>query len=224
MKKKKLIHIENVAFSFNGRTLFDRLNLDIFQREFFLLVGKSGSGLTTFLRLLSGLIKPTEGRVEVFNVDIHNSSQHQLMKVRQRIGFVFQHSALLNNMTLLENVALPLRYHMNIKEKDCYDIAREKLRFTGIEEYKNELPAQLSEECLKRGGLARALALEPELIFCDELTSGLGKYHSNCIFNLIEKLTEEKGITPVIVSHDSIVDNKLVDKIGVLRNGSIEMN
>lgn len=223
MENKPLINLKNVTFSFNGNALLERINLDIFQGEIFVLLGDSGSGLTTFLRLVSGLIKPLEGTVEIFGVDIHNSSRHQLMKVRQKIGFVFQRGALLNNMTLLENVALPLRYHTNFKENKIQEIAREKLNYVGIEKCGTEVPAQLSEECVKRAGLARALALEPSIIFCDELAAGFGGNHSNCILNLINKLNKENGITPVIVSQDKNIDNDLVDKIGVIKNERIEM-
>ena len=223
MKKKALVTLKNVSFSFNGRVLFDRISLSVFQGEIFMLVGDSGSGLSTFLRIISGLIKPTEGTVKVLDVDIHNASPYQLMQVRQKIGFVFQHGALLNNMTLIDNVALPLRYHTNFKENKIYEIAREKLRYAGIEKCGTELPAQLSEECVKRGGLARALALEPRIIFCDELTFGFGGYRSNCILTLFNKLNEENGMTPIIVSQDKNINNSLVDKIGVIKNGRIEM-
>lgn len=223
MENKPLINIKNVSFSFNGKALFERVNLDIFQGDIFMLVGDSGSGLTTFLRLVSGIIKPLKGMIKVFDMDIHNASQYELMKVRQKIGFIFQHDALLNNMTLIENVALPMRYHTNFKEKKIYETAREKLRFVGIEKYEAELPAQLSEECMKRGGFARALALEPSIIFCDELTFGFGGYHSNCILSLIKKLTKENKITPVVVSQDKSIDKNLVDRVGVIKNERIEI-
>ena len=222
MKNELLINFKNVSFGFNGKALFERVNLEIFQGEIFMLVGDSGSGLTTFLRLVLGLIKPLKGMIKVFDVDIHKASEVELMKVRQKIGFIFQHGALLNNMTLIENVAFPIRYHTNFKEKKIYEIAREKLRFAGIEKWETQLPAQLSEECIKRGGLARALALEPGIIFCDELTYGFGGYHSNCILSLIKKLTEENEITTIVVSQDKNIDKNLVDRVGVIKNKRIE--
>lgn len=223
MKSKPIINLENISFSFNEKKLFERINLTVFQREILMLVGTSGSGLTTFLRLSAGLLEPLEGTVKIFDVALSDASQHQFMKIRQKIGFVFQRGALINNMTLIENIALPLRYHTELKESDIQDIAIEKLSFAGIEEYKTKLPAQLSEECLKRGGLARALALNPELVFYDELSSVSDERFSCSILQLIKQLKEKNGTTTIAVSHDKTFDHNIVDRVATLKDETLEI-
>lgn len=223
VEKKVIANLENVSFSFNERNLFNQVNLNILQGEIFMLVGNSGSGLTTFLRLISGLIEPLKGTIKLFDADIHKVTQQQLIKIRQMTGFVFQKSGLINNMTVLDNVALPLRYHTDLKENEIQTIAKNKLRFAGIEKYEAKLPAQLSEECKKLGGFARALALEPRLIFYDGLATGLGECHSNSVLSLIGKLKEEKGTTTVIASHNQKFAQRKIDRLAVLKNKKIEL-
>lgn len=222
MVKQPVIKLENVSFSFNGKALLKDLNLNLFEGEMFLLTGDSGSGLTTFLRLVSGLEKPRSGRVELFESDVHNLPAQQLVRLRQKTGFVFQHGALFDSMSLMENIAFPLRYHTNMSERDIERKVMGKMRIVGIEKYKNELPCQLNEECRKRGGFARALVMEPKIVFYDELmTNSIGS-GSDSILSVIKHMTEEKGITSLVVSHNKGFDNQEIDRAGILKNGSIE--
>lgn len=223
MKNKTIVNLDNVSFAFNDKKLFDRVKLDITEGEIFMVVGASGSGLSTFLKLLSGLLDPLEGTVKIFDVDMNNATKQQITAIRQKTGFVFQRSGLINNMTLLDNIALPLRYHTALKEKEILAIARDKLRFAGIEGYETKLPAQLSEECKKRGGFARALALDPGLIFYDELTTDLCESSSNSILSLIEKLKVEKGTTSIITSHNKKFAGTRADRVAVIQGESIEI-
>lgn len=223
MKNKTIVNLDNVSFAFNEKKLFDRVKLDITEGEIFMIVGASGSGLSTFLRLLSGLLDPLEGTVKIFDVDIGNATQQQMVAIRQMTGYVFQRSGLINNMTLLDNIALPLRYHTALKEKEILAIARDKLRFAGIEGYETKLPAQLSEECKKRGGFARALAMDPGLIFYDELTTDLCEFSPHSILSLIEKLKEEKGTTSVITSHNKNFADTKADRVAVIQGERIEI-
>lgn len=223
MGNKLLMELNNVSFSFGENRLFERVNLQIFRGEVFVLVGAGGQGLSTFLKLISGMLTPLEGAVKAFNIDIHRSSRKQLRKLRKAMGYVFQNGALLNNLTLADNIALPLRYHTNLSENSIFNLVKEKLNFVGIKGCERSLPAQLSEEYKKRGGLARALAMKPKLLYYDEPTTGLDEEQSLSILKLFNEIKEKEGITSVVVSNNPSLAKKIADRWAVLENGKINV-
>ncbi len=221
MLRETLINLENVSFSFGERKLFKKINLKIYREEIFILTGEGGCGLSSFLKLVSGTLKPLEGIVKIFNMNIRKASRRQMGWIRSSMGYVFQNGALLNNMTLMENIALPLRYHTNLKECDIQIIVKEKLHFVGIEGLEHHLPLQLSEDHKKKGALARALVLDPKIIFFDEPTSGVDECHSRSFLNLFGKLREEHGTSSVLVSRNAALAFNVADRMAILEDGKL---
>lgn len=217
------LSIENVTFGFNGKELFKGIDLRVFQGEIFAIVGTSGSGTSTFLKLCVGLLKPRQGVIRINGIDITTVSFQQLNKIRLRIGFVFQDGGLISNMTLLDNVALPLRYHTALHEEAVRGITERRLSLVEISGYEEYFPAQLSMECKIRAGLARALALDPNLIFYDEPTAGLDEDKSDSLLRLIKRLRDESGVTSVVVSHDMDFAVRTADRIVVIEDGRMKM-
>lgn len=217
------LSLENVTFGFNGTELFKGIDLRVFQGEIFAIVGTSGSGTSTFLKLCIGLLKPQQGVIRIYGIDITTVSFQKLNEIRLRIGFVFQDGGLISNMTLFENVALPLRYHTSLYDEAIRDIAEGKLSLVEISGYEGYFPAQLSMEYKIRAGLARALALDPMLIFYDEPAAGLDEDKSNSLLRLIKRLRDEFGVTSVVVSHNMDFATSIADRIAVIGDGRMKM-
>lgn len=197
------IVLEKVSFAYGNNVILKDVSLTIRSGETFVIVGQSGFGKSTLLKLCCGLLKPDEGRVLLRDRDTCLMSHDELMKVRLNIGYVFQNSALISNMNVFGNVALPLRYHTHYPPEKVQAIVRSRLDLLQLEsKYDNAMPSSLSMGVMKRAAIARALALMPSLMLYDEPTSGLDPLNAATINEIIRTLGTGFGVTSLIVTHD----------------------
>lgn len=216
------ILIENITRSFGPFVALSDITMSILPGSITVIIGGSGAGKTTLLRLLIGLDKPTSGRIIIDNENASAMSETQLNQLRKKLGMVFQYSALLDSMTVLENVAFPLREHRrDLKEKDIVDLVREKLSILGLAGTEARLPSELSGGMKKRAALARALMLEPKALFYDEPTSGLDPLSARLVDRLIEETRDRFGVTSVVISHDMAGALSIADEICLLSQGKL---
>lgn len=212
-----VIEVRDLHTRFGRTVVHAGVNLTVYQDEVLSIVGGSGSGKTTLLRQMLGLDRPYRGSVTVFGCDVHRSSPGDLARLRTRWGVVFQEGALFSALTVFDNVALPLR-ELRLLPKDLIrDIVMLKLEMVGIEaRHAAKRPAELSGGMVKRVGLARALALDPELLFLDEPTAGLDPARSENFVSLVGTLRQELALTVVMVTHDLDTVAALSDRVAVL--------
>ena len=192
------ITVADLAQSFGGRTVFQSVSFTVARREIFAILGRSGSGKSTLLRQMIGLLDPSAGTIRIMGHDIHTDRA----AVRHQIGVLFQSGALFGSMTLLENVMLPLQVLTTIPAAACARIARFKLDQVGLADAAALLPAEISGGMAKRAGIARALALDPPLLFLDEPSAGLDPITSAGLDRLIRTLRDTLGATFVVVTHE----------------------
>jgi phospholipid/cholesterol/gamma-HCH transport system ATP-binding protein len=212
-----IIRIRDLWTQFDQFVIHQDLNLEVRQGEILSLVGGSGSGKTTLLRQMLGLERPARGHVEVFGEDIHRVGGTRLRQLRNRWGMLFQHGALFSALSALDNVAQPMRELRALPEDLIRDAALLKLDMVGITpKDAQKMPADLSGGMVKRVALARALALEPELLFLDEPTAGLDPDLSESFVSLIQSLHQQMRLTVVMVTHDLDTLFALSTKIAVL--------
>lgn len=212
-----VIRIENLCTRFGDFVVHQDLNLEIAAGELVSLVGGSGSGKTTLLRQMLGLERPAGGNVHIFGTDVHRASGAQLQRMRNRWGMLFQQGALFSSLSAFDNVAQPLRELRALPEDLIRDVALLKLDMVGISAKDSvKMPSELSGGMIKRVALARALALEPELLFLDEPTAGLDPNLSESFVELIAALRKEMPLTLVMVTHDLDTLFSLSTKIAVL--------
>lgn len=214
---ESLLEVQGLWTRF-GHTIVHRgIDLDVRRGEILGLVGGSGSGKTTLLRQMLGLERPWRGVVRAFGVDINGCDRGTLAAVRNRWGVLFQNGALFSALTVYENIALPLRELRSIDEEIIRELVLSKLQMVGIEaQHASKMPAQLSGGMIKRIGLARALALDPELVFLDEPTAGLDPDRSESFVKLIQELRRELQLSVVMVTHDLDTLVALADRVAVL--------
>jgi phospholipid/cholesterol/gamma-HCH transport system ATP-binding protein len=215
------IVVEELERRFGDFVALTGVNMAIGRSAITVVIGGSGAGKTTLLKILIGLDRPTSGSVKIGGTDITRLSERELNKVRRRFGMVFQYSALLDSMNVLENVAFPLREHTRLKEREIRDRVREKLAVLGLEGTEDRFPSQLSGGMRKRVGLARALMLEPEAILYDEPTSGLDPITSRLVDDLILETRQRFGVTSIVISHDMAGARRIADQIVLLAKGTV---
>ncbi|MHB0913895.1 MAG: ABC transporter ATP-binding protein [Armatimonadota bacterium] len=216
-----MITARQIHYEIDGKPVLRDVNLHVRQGETVSVMGVSGSGKTTLLRVLSGLVKPTSGQVFVEQTDITTLSEEELNRVRHRMGVVFQYGALFDSLTVYENVAFSLARHTRLTKSEIDDIVEEKLSLVGLPGTQNLLPAQLSGGMQKRVSLARAIAMNPEMLFYDEPTSGLDPVMTTVIGELIIGMSDKFGVTSVVVSHDIRSIFTISDRIAMLYDGEI---
>jgi phospholipid/cholesterol/gamma-HCH transport system ATP-binding protein len=197
------------------------IDMRIRRGDIVVIIGGSGAGKTTLLKILIGLDKPTSGQVVIDGRDMAPLGERELNKVRKKFGMVFQYSALLDSMTVLENVAFPLREHTKLRDKEIRAKVIDKLKILGLENVEDRFPSQLSGGMRKRVALARALMLEPEVLMYDEPTSGLDPITARLVDDLILETRDRFGVTSVVISHDMAGALRIADYIYLLAKGSI---
>jgi phospholipid/cholesterol/gamma-HCH transport system ATP-binding protein len=215
------IVVERLAKRFGNFQALADVDMTIGKGEITVIIGGSGAGKTTLLKILIGLDRPTSGSIRVGDVDIAKLSERELTKVRRRFGMVFQYSALLDSMNVLDNVAFPLREHTKLGEREIREKVHEKLSVLGLENVEERFPSELSGGMRKRVGLARALMLEPEAILYDEPTSGLDPITSRKVDDLIVETRDRFGVTSIVISHDMGGALRIADQIVLLSKGRV---
>ena len=207
---------------YGDNVVLNGINLTCHRGETNVVIGGSGAGKTTLLRHLIGLERPTSGRVEVDGEDIAPMSEFQLNRVRQKFGMVFQYAALLDSLTVMDNVAFPLREHTHLSERDVKKKVLDKLQALGLDPRVADLsPAEISGGMRKRVGLARALMLDPKIIVYDEPTSGLDPLTTRTVDDMIEQARQQFGVTNVVISHDMASTFRIAHRVHVLIKGVI---
>lgn len=225
MKTEFAIRLRDLKKTFDGKEyVVNGMNLEIPKGSLTAIIGFSGTGKSVMLKHILGLFKPTSGYVEVLGQDISRKSEDQLIAFRKNFGVLFQGSALFDDMSVLENVCFPLIEHRpELGEKKIIEVATQKLIQVGLDEkHFGKLPSQISGGMQKRTGLARALALDPEIIFYDEPTTGLDPILTEMVDNLIlETHKHRPGITSVMVSHDLQAAFRIADHVAMLDKGQV---
>jgi len=221
--QQPVIQLRQLTYIINNHIILDHVDLDIYTREIFAVMGLSGTGKTTLLRLICGLIKPTSGSILILGQDITKMSEAQLNQVRAHLGLVFQYGALFDSLNVLENVGFRLFESTNLSDAQVHKIVEDKLRLVGLPGTEKLMPAELSGGMQKRIGIARALVCEPDMLLYDEPTSGLDPIIAATIDCLICDLRTKVGITEVIVSHDVHSVLRMADRIALLYNGRFHL-
>jgi len=214
--------VKNVTKRFGPQLVLDNVSLEIEKGKTTVVIGPSGCGKTVLIKHLIVLLRPTSGEVHFKGQRIDNLSEQELNEVRTHYGFLFQGGALFDSLNVFENIIFPIRQHVKIKEwRDVEDLVKAKLAMVGLDGFQNYYPANLSGGQRKRVALARAIALNPEVILYDEPTTGLDPIRSDVINELVLKLKRELGVTTVAVTHDMTSAYKIADRIIMLHNGKI---
>ncbi len=216
-----VISCREVVKSFDGRVVLDGINLEVMPGETMIIMGGSGSGKSTLLRLIIGSFKPDSGVISVLGRDVTKAGEAELNEVRKKFGILFQSGALFNSMTLAENVALPLQEHTDLS-REIIDIqVKIKLELVGLREHANKYPSEISGGMKKRAGLARALSLDPRILFYDEPSAGLDPVTSAEIDRLIINLSKKIGVTSVVVTHEMDSAFSIADRMAMLDKGKM---
>jgi len=218
-----VIRIDGLQSHYGARQILHDINLTIEAGEIMVIMGGSGSGKSTLLRHLVGLETPTSGQISLLGLDITQATARQMLPVRQKIGVAFQGGALFSSMTVLENLMLPLREHTKLDRKTMEIMARLKLEVVGLAEFANLMPSELSGGMLKRAAVARAIVMDPDLLFFDEPSAGLDPVVSSALDDLILLLRDAMNMTIVVVTHELESAFKIADRITVLDHGRILM-
>jgi phospholipid/cholesterol/gamma-HCH transport system ATP-binding protein len=216
-----LIRADKLTKRFGDRTVIDSLSLTIERGETVVIIGGSGSGKTTFARMLVCLDRPTSGTVLVDGVDLMAQSDADLTKLRRRFAMVFQSHSLLDSLTVFDNVAFPLREETDLGEEEIAARVMRALRELGVEQAAQKLPGQLSGGMAKRVGIARAVVIEPEILVYDEPTSGLDPVSSRQVDRLIDRMRETYFVTSVVITHDMVTAYEVADRVLLLVGGKI---
>lgn len=218
-ESEPIISIRGLRKDFGDTTVLKDVSLDIHKGETMVIMGGSGSGKSTMLRLIIGSFPPTEGEIRLFGKNICGLNEAGMNSVRKRFGVLFQSGALFNSMTLAQNVALPLAEHTELDQMIIDITVKIKLELVGLREHANKYPAEISGGMKKRAGLARALALDPEILFYDEPSAGLDPVTSAEIDRLIIDLTKKLGVTSVVVTHEMDSAFTIADRMAMLDKG-----
>ena len=216
-----MIKLINVTKIFGRKVALKSINLEIADGETLAIIGGSGSGKSTLLRLMIGLIQPTSGEIWIGNDEISHMDEQEMMRVRMRMGMVFQYSALFDSMTVGDNVAFGLVEHTDYSKERIQAIVQEKLKQVGLEGVENRMPNELSGGMKKRVSLARAIAFEPEIIFYDEPSSGLDPITTNRIDELIIETQRALKVTSIVVTHDMVSACRIANRIAMVYNGEL---
>ncbi len=220
---QEVIRIENLVTHYGQRQILDKINLTAYRGEIMVIMGGSGSGKTTLLQHLLGLKRPTSGNIYILDKDITKISTDEMHDLRRDMGVAFQGGALFSSMTVAENVQLPLREHTRLDNNTINIMTRLKLELVNLAGFENLMPSELSGGMVKRVALARAVIMDPKLLFFDEPSAGLDPVVSAELDELILRLKQAMKMTIIVVTHELESAFKIADRITVLDNGRILM-
>lgn len=219
--RPKVIEVDHLDFSFGARQVLFDINLDVREGEIMVIMGGSGSGKTTLLRHLVGLMPPQLNKIRLLGKDLGSLKGRKLLDLKRRIGVAFQFGALFSSLNVAENVKLPLRELTDLEERTMDIMANMKLEVCNLSGFGQLMPADLSGGMMKRASIARAIVMDPKLVFLDEPSSGLDPVVSSALDDLILKLRDAMDISVVVVSHDVESAFKIADRITILDKGHI---
>jgi len=216
-----MISIHNLTFSHGNRKIFDNISLDIMPHKITAIMGPSGTGKTTLLKLIGGQIKPDSGTILIDQENVHALSRSKLFTLRKKIGMLFQSGALLTDMSVYDNIAFPIREHTKLPESMIRTLVLMKLNAVGLRGARNLMPSELSGGMARRVAMARALALDPNMIMYDEPFTGQDPISLGVLVKLIQTLNQTLGLTSIVVSHDVQETAEIADYIYLLSEGKI---
>ncbi|VAX09593.1 ABC transporter, ATP-binding protein (cluster 9, phospholipid) [hydrothermal vent metagenome] len=220
-KREYAIEVQNLDAHYGERHILKNVSLNVHQGEIMVIMGGSGSGKSTLLRHLLGLNTPTQGKIKLLGIDITQSSEHEMFELRKKMGVAFQGGALFGSMTVEENVVLPLCEHTELDENTMRIMGRMKLEVVNLAGFEHLMPSELSGGMIKRTALARAIIMDPRLLFFDEPSAGLDPVAAVELDELILRLRQVMHITIVVVTHELESAFKIADRITVLDQGAI---
>lgn len=219
-----MVEFDNVTYCAGEKTILSDISFAVGRGEQTLILGNSGAGKSTILKLILGLIKPTQGEIRLMDTDMVELGEPGLCKVRRRCGIVFQEGALFDSLTVRENVSFFLLEYLKIPQPEIDRRVSEILHYLGLDKYHEYFPAQLSSGMKRRVAFARAIATRPELLLIDEPTSGLDPYNANRVIELIQNLQEQFQVNSIIVSHELHYFLDMIDRIIAVGNGKVAFN
>ncbi|HEC74369.1 MAG TPA: ATP-binding cassette domain-containing protein [Methylophaga aminisulfidivorans] len=216
-----LIKIRDLHFKRGSRVIFDGVNIDIQRGKVTAIMGPSGTGKTTLLKLIGGQLRPDKGTIEVDGQDVHKLSHNELYELRKRMGMLFQSGALLTDINVFDNVAFPLREHTSLPESMIRDLVLMKLQAVGLRNARHLSPNELSGGMARRVALARAITLEPMMIMYDEPFTGQDPISMGTLVNLIHRMNDAMKLTSIVVSHDVAETAEIADYVYLMSGGKI---
>ncbi|MBI4379362.1 MAG: ATP-binding cassette domain-containing protein [Nitrospinae bacterium] len=214
-----ILKMSDVDFSYDEIKVLDGFSMEVYKGEVFVIAGSNESGKSSILKLCVGLLEPNRGEVILKGVNIYESTNVDIRGLRLDIGYLFQHPALLSNMTVYDNVALPLRYHTNLSEDDIRERVEEKLNLLGIIKESKVFPASLSYNKRRLSGIARAIIMNPELLIFDEPAAGLDPIGYRTVVDFIKRLKNDFKKTMLITVNSATGAMAFGDRVGILKNG-----
>jgi phospholipid/cholesterol/gamma-HCH transport system ATP-binding protein len=220
-EKKIAISVQNLGKSFDGRKVLEGVSLDVYQGETFVIMGGSGCGKSTLLRHMIGAIRPDTGKIFIGDKDLTTMTPAEEEKIKRKFGVSFQSSALIDYMTVGENVALPLSEHTSLDPKIISVLVKMKLNLVGLQGFENLLPNMLSGGMKKRVALARAIAMDPEIVFYDEPTAGLDPVVCAVVDRLILDLSRKLLLTSIVVTHNMESVFRIANRVAMLHDGKV---
>ena len=221
MSENPKIRVRDVKKAFGSKVVLDGVNMDVLPGESVVVIGQSGVGKSVLLKCVIGILTPDEGVIEIDGSPITDPEFKGMDEVRRKFGMLFQYAALFDSLTVWENVGFGLLQHSKLKPRQIREVAEEKLRMVGLPGTLDLMPSELSGGMRKRVGLARAIAMEPEILLYDEPTTGLDPIRGDSINDLIIQLREELGIASITITHDMISAYKIADRIAMLFKGKL---
>lgn len=220
-EKEVVIKVQGLKKKFDDRQILNGIDFEIYKGETFVIMGGSGCGKSTILKHLIGTLKPDEGEVSLLGKNISLLSEDEMDEIKKKIGMSFQSSALFDSMTVGENVSLPLREHTKLDSKVINIVVKMKLELMGLRGFENLMPSQLSGGMKKRVGIARAVSMDPQIVFYDEPTAGLDPIVTAVMDKLIIDLSKALSVTSVVVTHDMHSVFRIADRIAMLYEGKV---